>query len=145
MISSSSASSSAASTDFSYSLSLSIRFYLPSLPTGSLICILCLCRAVLGMLLLVKQHCHIHEKEFIGECHLWVRLGIEKCAIPIMKSGKRYITKGIELQSQERIRKGKIQVFRIIWSGHYQTGRDERKNKNRVLQTNENAFWNQTL
>ena len=31
--------------------------------------------------------------------------GIEKCAMLIMKSGKRYMTEGIELTNQEKIRK----------------------------------------
>ena len=30
--------------------------------------------------------------------------GIEKCAMPVIKSGKQYITGGMELQNQDKIR-----------------------------------------
>ena len=33
-----------------------------------------------------------------------MKFGIEKCAMLIMKSGKRYITDGIELPNQDKIR-----------------------------------------
>ena len=33
-----------------------------------------------------------------------MEFGIEKCAMPVMKSGKRQITEGIELPNQEKIR-----------------------------------------
>ena len=33
-----------------------------------------------------------------------MEFGIEKCAIIVMKSGKRHITEGIELPNQEKIR-----------------------------------------
>ena len=42
-------------------------------------------------------------------------------------------------------RKGKLQVFWNIGSGHNQTSRNGRKNKKRVSQTNENTSPNQTL
>ena len=33
-----------------------------------------------------------------------MKFGIEKCALLVMKSGKRYITDGIELPNQDKIR-----------------------------------------
>ena len=44
-----------------------------------------------------------------------LEFGIEKCAIRIMRNGKRRITEGIELSNQERIknilRKEKLQIL----------------------------------
>ena len=33
-----------------------------------------------------------------------MEFGIEKCGLPLMKSGKRHITEGIELSNQDKIR-----------------------------------------
>ena len=33
-----------------------------------------------------------------------MEFGIEKCALLVMKSGKRYLTDGIELTNQDKIR-----------------------------------------
>ena len=49
-----------------------------------------------------------NEKELetnIGGDDVGIELGIEKCAMLIMRSGKRQMTDGIELPNQERIRK----------------------------------------
>ena len=34
-----------------------------------------------------------------------MKFGIEKCALLVMKSGKRHLTDGIELPNQDKIRK----------------------------------------
>ena len=44
-----------------------------------------------------------------------------------MKSGKRQMTEGIELQNQNPRRKGNLQILRNIGREHHQTCRDERK------------------
>ena len=62
-----------------------------------------------------------------------MEFGIEKCAMLVMKSRKQYMTEGIELLNQEKIRTlGEKETLKIklgnIGSGHHQTSRDERKN-----------------
>ena len=51
-----------------------------------------------------------------------MEIGIEKSAILIMRSGKRYMTEGIEQTNQEKIRmlgrKGNVQILGNIVSGH---------------------------
>ena len=48
-----------------------------------------------------------------------------------MRSGKRQMTKGIEIQNQEKIRmhreKETYEYFKMLEADHYQTTRDERK------------------
>ena len=56
--------------------------------------------------------------------------GIEKCAMIIIRNGKRQMPPGIELPYQNIFktrRKGNLQVLGNIGSGHHQTNRDERK------------------
>ena len=59
---------------------------------------------------------------------------IEKCAMPIMKSGKRQNYRRNKTaksrKNQSAWRKGKLQVHGNIGSGHHQTSGDERKRKN---------------
>ena len=53
-----------------------------------------------------------HEKELETLIHavriysqdIGMEFGIEKCAMLVMKSGKRYMTDGMELQNQDKIR-----------------------------------------
>ena len=44
-----------------------------------------------------------------------IEFGIEKCAMLVMKSGKRHLTDGVELPNQNKIRtlgkKGSVQIF----------------------------------
>ena len=71
---------------------------------------------------------------------LWVRIcshyigkefGTEKCAMLIMKSGKRHMMAGKELLIEEKIRtlweKENQQIPSDIGSLHHQTSRDDRK------------------
>ena len=50
-----------------------------------------------------------------------LEFGIEKCVMLIMKSGKRHWTEGIDLprKNQNAWRKGNLQIFEIIGSGHH--------------------------
>ena len=78
-----------------------------------------------------------------------MEFGIEKCAMLIIKSGKRQMMEGIEVSNQERIKtlgeKEILHVLETIGSGHHQTNGDERKNEKRVSQTNEKTSRNQAL
>ncbi len=47
-------------------------------------------------------------------------------------------------KNQNARRKGSFKILRNIGSGHHQTRGDERKNKNRILQENEETTGNQT-
>ena len=65
-----------------------------------------------------------------------MEFGIEKCAMLIMKSGKRQMMEGIELPNQkksESSEKRKFKVLGNIGSGHHQTYGNERKNKKEYL------------
>ena len=67
-----------------------------------------------------------------------MEFGIEKCAMPIMKSGKQQMTEGIELQNKEKNqnarKKGNLQILENTGSEHHQISRDERKkNLKRIL------------
>ena len=42
-----------------------------------------------------------------------MEFGIEKCAMLVMKSGKRYLTDGMELPNQEKIE------YSVLYSGSY--------------------------
>ena len=81
--------------------------------------------------------------------NIGMEFGIEKCAIQIMRNGKRQKTDGIELPNQERIRilgkkenhkyLGKVEADAIK-----QAEMKEKKNK-RVSQENEKTTPNQTI
>ena len=77
-----------------------------------------------------------NEKEFdiliqtirICSQDIGMEFGIEKCAMFIIRSGKRQITEGIRLSNQERVkRKGNLQILGYIGIGHNPTSRDERR------------------
>ena len=57
-----------------------------------------------------------------------MEFGIEKCAMVIIKSGKRQMTKRIELPKQEKNqnarRKGNLQILGNIGSGHHKASGD---------------------
>ena len=56
-----------------------------------------------------------------------MKFGREKCAMLIMRRGKRHMTEGIEIQNQEKIRtKYFLRILGNIGNG-YQTMGDERK------------------
>ena len=51
-----------------------------------------------------------------------MELGIEKCAMVIMKSGKRQITEGIELPNQEKVRKlREKETYKYLWTLEVET------------------------
>ena len=60
-----------------------------------------------------------------------MEFGIEKCAMLIMKSGKRQMTEGLELPNQEKNqnawREGILNILGNIRSEHPKTIRDERR------------------
>ena len=44
-----------------------------------------------------------------------MEFGIEKCAMLLMKSGKRYMTEGIELLNQEKVRTlGEMEIYKRL-------------------------------
>ena len=58
--------------------------------------------------------------------------GIEKCAVLVMKSGKRLLTDGMELPSQDKIRRfGEKETYKylsVFGGWHHQRSGDERQN-----------------
>ena len=47
--------------------------------------------------------------------NIGMEFGIEKCAMLVMKSGKRHMTEGIELPNQEKIRTlGKKETYKYL-------------------------------
>ena len=69
-----------------------------------------------------------------------MEFGIEKCAMLVMKSGKRHLKDGMGLPNQDKIRTlGENEIYKylgIIKSRLRQTSGDERKNKERISQEN---------
>ena len=63
-------------------------------------------------------------------------IGIEKCPLLVMKSGKRHLTDGIELPNQDKIRKRDLQILRNLGGWHHQTSGNERQNSKRIYQEN---------
>ena len=65
-----------------------------------------------------------------------MEFGMEKCAMLIMKSGKRQMMEGIELPNQANVRTLRETETKILWnirSGYHQTSGDEEKIKNEFL------------
>ena len=62
-----------------------------------------------------------------------MEFGKEKCAMLIMKSGKRLMMEEMELPNQKKKKnqnvwsKRNLQILGNIWSGHHQTCGDEKK------------------
>ena len=47
--------------------------------------------------------------------HIGIEFGWEKCAMVVMKSGKRHMTEGIELPNQEKVRTlGKKETYKYL-------------------------------
>ena len=68
-----------------------------------------------------------------------VEFVIGKCALLIMKSGKRQMTEEMELPNQLKVK------FNSTWntgSGHHQTSGNKRKNLKRISQENEETTRN---
>ena len=66
--------------------------------------------------------------------YIAMEFGLEKCAMLLMKRGKRHIMEGIELLNQEKYqtvrRKWSLQILGNIESGHHKTNEDKgKKNK----------------
>ena len=65
-----------------------------------------------------------------------MEFGIEKCALFVMKSGKRHLTDGIELPNQEKIRTlAENETYKYLGWQH-QTSRNEKQNSKRISQEN---------
>ena len=71
--------------------------------------------------------------------------GIEKCAMLIIKNGKREATEGMSKKNQIAWRKRKLQILGNIGNRYHQTSRDERKNLKKEAQKNKKTSGNQTL
>ena len=66
------------------SLSLAIRLYRPSLPSGLLDNILCLYRAVVDKFFLIVQHLHVLGKGSTGERGLWFHPYFLACLVRLI-------------------------------------------------------------
>ena len=56
----------------------------------------------------------IHEVRICSQ-NIGIEFGIEKCAMLVMKSGKRHITDGMELPNQDKIRTlGEKKTFKYL-------------------------------
>ena len=56
-----------------------------------------------------------------------MEFGIGKCAMLIMRSGKRQMMKGKQLPNEEKSKRREKRKLESIESGHHLTRRDERK------------------
>ena len=69
-----------------------------------------------------------------------MEFGIEKCAVLVMKSGKRQLIDGMELPNKDKIknarRKRNLQILGHLGGWHHQTSGNERKNSERISQEN---------
>ena len=69
-----------------------------------------------------------------------MEFGIEKCAMLVMKSGKRHLTDGNELPNQDKMKtlgkKMKLTNTWASWKLTHQTSGNERQNSKRILQEN---------
>ena len=78
-----------------------------------------------------------------------MEFGIEKCAILLMKGGKRETAEGIELlksvKNKNSWREGKWQVLGNIESRHHQASQVEGKNTKWISQKHEKTSRNQIL
>ena len=75
-----------------------------------------------------------------------MKLGIEKCAMLIVNSGKRQKVEGIKLPSQESTKeKENYKYLGILEVDTKQAEMKKKKKKKRVPQKNEEASWNQAL
>ena len=70
----------------------------------------------------------------ISSQEIRVEFAIEKCAMLLMKSGKRYLTDGMELANQDNIRN--LQKLGHLGGCHRQTRGSERQNSKRIYQEN---------
>ena len=82
--------------------------------------------------------------------YIGMEFGIEKYAMLVMKSVKRYMMEVMELQNQEKNSnarwKGKLQLLGDIESWHHQTSGDERKKKcKKVSQENQKNTWDEPM
>ena len=73
----------------------------------------------------------------------------EKCVMVLMRSGKRHITKGIELPNQEKIKMlGERETFKylgILEADTIKQGEKKEKKLKRVSQEDEETTRNQTI
>ena len=76
-----------------------------------------------------------------------IEFDIEKCAMLIIKSGKRYMTEGIELPNQEKIRRlGEKATYKYLGILEADTIKQaEMKKIKRIPQENEKTTRNQTI
>ena len=67
-----------------------------------------------------------------------MEFGIEKCAIIVMKRGKRHITDGMDVPNQDKSsrRKRNLQILGHFEGWHHQTNGKERQNSKRISQEN---------
>ena len=69
-----------------------------------------------------------------------MEFGIEKCAMLVMKSGKRHMTDGMELPNHDRIRtleeKETYKYLGILETDNHQTSANERHDPKRISQEN---------
>ena len=98
-----------------------------------------------------------NEKELVTLIHavriysqdIGMEFGIQKCAMLVMKSGKRHMTEGMELPNHDKIRthekKWNLQILGDLGGWHHQTSANERHDPKRISQENEKTTWDKTL
>ena len=78
-----------------------------------------------------------------------MEFGIEKCAVPVMKSGKRHMTDGIELPNHDKIRTlGENETYKYLGIFKADTNKisaNERQDPKRISQENEKTTREKTL
>ena len=71
---------------------------------------------------------------------IWMEFDIEKCALLVMKSGKRHKTDGIELPNQDKVRRSQktrpTNNSQNLGGWHHQTSANERQHSKRISQKN---------
>ena len=65
-----------------------------------------------------------------------MEFGIEKCAMLVMKCGKRHMTDGMELPNNDKIRKWNLQILGYLGGWHHQTSGNEKQDSKRISQEN---------
>ena len=74
-----------------------------------------------------------------------MEFGFEKCAMLVMKSGKRHLTDGMELRNQEKIstlgEKKTDKYLGDIGSWQHQTSKNERKKLRKSISEKPESYW----
>ena len=94
----------------------------------------------------IKLFAKTEKKPNTGSEHIGMVLGIEKCAMLIIKSWKRLMTEGIELPNQEKFKtSGEKETYKLLGILEADTIKQVKTKKfKRIPQENEKTTRNQT-